>query len=187
MMELFPDAEIFILVYRPEQFGDRFRNRHLTASRLQRLPFGKTFFPYYLPLFWGMMRGFDLSPYDLIVSTGSACAKWVRPPQKALHIHYCLGLPGKIWEEGGENGIGIFPRWEESLFRDYLRKCDLQSNEGVTHFLVVSEEMKGLVHRLYGREAEVIAAPVDAKFLFRSQVYFRKLFGIPTIPGNDRF
>src|SRR5579885_2713787 len=77
LMELFPGADIFTLVYRPEKFGDLFKERKVTTSVLQRLPLGKTRYQYYLPLYWEFMGGFDLSGYDLIVSSSSACAKWV--------------------------------------------------------------------------------------------------------------
>lgn len=185
LMELFPGAEIFTLVYRPEEFGDRFQGRRVTTSFLQRLPLGKSRYQAYLPLYWGFMGGLDLSEQDLIVSTNSFCAKWIRNPKKVPHVCFCQSLLGGMWEEGETTGTIHFPSWETGFFHDYLRRCDLKSNGGVTHFIAGSEEMKGRIKAVYGREADVIPPPLDAKFQFRAQVYFRKLFGIPTIPGND--
>jgi hypothetical protein len=187
LMELFPGGEIYTLVYRPEKFGDRFGNRKVTASFLQRLPLGKTHPRAYLPLYWGLMGGFDFSDYDLIVSTSSFCAKWLRNPKKILHVCYCQDLLGGAWEGGAGPVLPGFPRWEVKWFGDYLKRCDLKSNAGVTHFLAGTEEIKARIQKTYGREAEIIPFPVDAKFQFRSQIYFRRLFGITTIPDNDKF
>ena len=164
LMELFPDADIFTLVYRPEKFGNLFENRRVTTSRLQRLPFGKTRYPYYLPLYWELMGGFDLSPYDLIVSSSSACAKWIRNPKKALHVCYCHTPMRYIWDLFEDYFGPSAPaplRWSAKAFRPYLQGCDLKSNEGVTHFVANSTEVKERIARLYGREAEVFHPPVE--------------------------
>lgn len=186
LMELFPQADLFTLVYRPERMGPDFEKRRIVTSPLQRVPFGKTASRGFAPLYWGLMGSFDLSGYDLIVSNHYGCAKWIRNPKKALHVCYFHRPLTGLWEkaEGASKGWG--PRGME-FFRDYLRRCDLRSNEGVTHFVVGSEEAREQVSRLYGREAEVIPPPYDAKFSFRLQVYFRRLFGIATIPDNNNF
>jgi hypothetical protein len=186
LMELFPKADLFSLVYRPERMGPDFENRRIVTSPLQRVPFGKGGYRGFTPLYWGLMGAFDLSGYDLIVSTHAACAKWVRNPRKALHVCYFLKPLPFLWERGEGDGGGL-ARWETELFRGYLQGCDLRSNEGVTHFLVGSEGAQERVSRLYGRESEIIPPPYDAKFSFRLQVYFRRLFGIATIPDNNNF
>lgn len=183
LMELFPGADLFTLAYRPERMGPEFERRKIVTTTLQSLPFGKAHLGTFTPLYWGLMGGFDLSDYDLIVSSHSACAKWVRNPKKAMHVCYFHKPMDHLW-----NGEGTGPgRTATGLFREYLRGRDLRSNEGVTHFLTGSEEMKVRIKELYGREAEVIAPPLDAKFQFRIQVYFRRLFGISTIPDNNNF
>ncbi len=164
LMELFPGADIFTLVYQPEKFGNLFEERKVTTSFLQRLPFGKTRYPYYLPFYWELMKGFDLSGYDLIVSSSSACAKWVRNPKKTLHICYCHTPMRYIWDlfEDYFGPHASAPvRWSAKAFRSYLQKCDLKSNEGVTHFLANSTEVQGRIKRIYGRESQVMHPPVE--------------------------
>jgi glycosyltransferase involved in cell wall biosynthesis len=168
LMEIFPGAEIFTLVYRPEKFGDAFQGRRVTASFLQRLPWGKEKYPYYLPFYWGLMGGFDLSPYDLIVSSSSACAKWVRNPKKTLHVCYCHTPMRYIWDlfddyfaPAGPGRASAPVRTAARIFRPYLQRCDLRSNGGVTHFLANSTEVQGRIGRIYGRESQVIPPPVE--------------------------
>jgi glycosyltransferase involved in cell wall biosynthesis len=161
---LLPGADIFTLVYRPDQMDEIFKNRKITTSALQHFPFGKTKYQYYLPLYWELTGGFDLSSYDLIVSSSSACAKWVRNPKKAMHICYCHTPMRYIWDLFDDYfGPATFGpiRWFAKMFRPYLQWCDLKSNEGVTHFLANSREVQSRIKRIYGRESEVIHPPVD--------------------------
>lgn len=164
LLELFPQADLFTLVYRPDQMDPVFQKRRVTTSFLQRLPFGKTRYQYYLPLFWELMGGFDLSSYDLIVSSSSACAKWVRNPKKTLHVCYCHTPMRYIWdlfEDYFGKGAPTPVRWAARAFRPYLQRCDLRSNEGVTHFLANSNEVKERIERIYGRKSEVLHPPVE--------------------------
>ncbi len=164
LLELFPGADIFTLVYRPDQMDDIFKNRKVTTSALQHLPFGKTSYQYYLPLYWELTGGFDLSSYDLIVSSSSACAKWVRNSKKAMHVCYCHTPMRYIWDSFDDYfGPSAFApvRWFARLFRPYLQWCDLKSNEGVTHFLANSTEVQSRIKKTYHRESEVIHPPVD--------------------------
>jgi len=164
LMELFPGADIFTLAYRPEKFRDAFEGRKVTTSFLQRLPWGKTKYPYYLPLYWELMQGFDLSGYDLIVSSSSSCAKWIPNPKNVLHVCYCHTPMRYIWDLfedyfGPESSAPV--RWSAKAFRSYLQRCDLRSNAGVTHFLANSTEVQGRIHRIYGRESQVMHPPVE--------------------------
>lgn len=172
LMELFPRADIFTLVYRPEKMDPAFHHRRITTSWLQGLPFGKTRYQYYLPFYWELMGSFDLSPYDLIISSSSACAKWVRNPKKAIHVCYCHSPMRYVWDLFDDYfGPSASPlvRWFAKFFRFYLQTCDLRSNEGVTHFLANSNEVKERIQRIYGRESQVIHPPVDVeKFKVKS-------------------
>ena len=172
LMELFPRADIFTLVYRPEKMDPAFQHRRITTSWLQRLPFGKTHYQYYLPFYWELMGSFDLSAYDLIVSSSSACAKWVRNPKKATHVCYCHSPMRYVWDLFDDYfGPAASPlvRWSAKFFRFYLQTCDLRSNEGVTHFLANSTEVQERIQRIYGRESQVIHPPVDVeKFKIKS-------------------
>ncbi len=164
LLELFPGADLFTLVYRPDQMDPVFQKRKITTSFLQKLPFGKTKYQYFLPLYWELMGQFDLSGYDLIVSSSSACAKWVRNPKKVLHVCYCHTPMRYIWdlfEDYFGRSAAMPVRFFAKLFRPYLQYCDLKSNRGVTHFLANSTEVQERIQRLYGRESEVLHPPVE--------------------------
>jgi hypothetical protein len=181
-LELFPRADLFTLVYRPEKMDPLLRERRITTSFIQRLPFGQSHPSWYLPLYWGAMRSLDLTPYDLVVSLHSSCAKWISPFVGATHVCYFQSPMEGLWDQG-ENGSDQ-PPGKGGLFRGYLQGCDLKSSRGVTHFLTVTDEGKEFIRRVYGREAEVIPPTVDARFLFKMQVYFRGIYGAAIQEAN---
>lgn len=181
--ELFPHADLFTLMYHPEPMDPVFRERRVISSLLQRFHLGRLRYKSFAPFFWGLTGGFKVADYDLIVSSSRACAKWVRNPKKALHVCYCHTPMKALW--GPEEGSPGFP--VADFFRPYLQRCDLKSNEGVTHFLAPNKEVQGRIRTLYGRDSEVFSPPQEigmAKFLFKMQVYFRRLHGFKTINEN---
>ena len=164
LLELFPRADIFTLVYRPEKVDPAFRERRVTASFLQRLPLGKTKYQYYLPLYWELMRGLDLSKYDLVISSSSACAKWVKVPKTATHVCYCHTPMRYIWDQFDDYfGPSANPlvRLSARMFQPYLQRCDLKSNSGVTNFIANSTEVQERIKRIYGRDSDIFHPPVD--------------------------
>src|SRR6185369_11156786 len=136
LSHLFPGADLYTLVYDEKKTNPIFRKHRIFTSPLQRFPWGKSKYPYYLPLYWELMGSFDLSGYDLIVSSSSACAKWVRNPKKVPHVCYCHTPMRYIWDLF-DDYFGAQASWPVRLgagfFRGYLQRCDLKSNEGVTH------------------------------------------------------
>jgi glycosyltransferase involved in cell wall biosynthesis len=166
-LELFPNADVFTLVNRPGILGDRLQGHRVQASFLQHVPLGVSRYRYFLPLYDRCMAGFDLSGYDLIISGSSACGKWVRNPRRVPHLCYCHTPMRYVWdlfEDYFGPGRTSWPvRQAAKLFRGYLQRCDLRSNDGVTYFWANSTEVKERIRRLYGREAEVLNPPVEVE------------------------
>jgi glycosyltransferase involved in cell wall biosynthesis len=166
LLELFPQADLFTLVYRPEKMPEVIRSRKVTVSALQKFPAGTSRYQYYLPFYWSLTGGFDLSGYDLIVSSSSACAKWVRNPRGVPHVCYCHTPMRYIWDMF-DDYFGASASWPlrraARLFRPYLQQCDLKSNEGVSHFIANSTEIQERIRRIYGRDSEVIHPPVEVE------------------------
>jgi glycosyltransferase involved in cell wall biosynthesis len=172
LLELFPDADLFTLVYRPEKMPEIIRSRRVRVSALQKFPGGPSRYQYYLPFYWTLMGGFDLSGYDLIVSSSSACAKWVRNPRNVPHVCYCHAPMRYIWDMFGDY-FGSSASWPvrraAQFFRPALQRRDLQSNGGVSHFIANSTEVQARIRRIYGRDSEVIHPPVDVEAFPLSQ------------------
>ncbi|MEO8398893.1 MAG: glycosyltransferase family 4 protein, partial [Ignavibacteriaceae bacterium] len=88
---IFPEADIFTLFnfLTKEEEKIILKNKKPKTSFIQRLPGVKNNYRNYLPLFPYAIEQFDLSSYDLILSSSHAVAKGVLTNSNQLHICYC--------------------------------------------------------------------------------------------------
>ena len=167
ILNLYPEADFFCLFdFLPDNERDFIRNRKVNTSFLQKMPFAKRFYRNYLPLMPFAIERFDLSEYDLIISSSHAVAKGVKKSPHQLHICYCHTPMRYVWdlrdqylEESGLNkGIkGMVAK----VILDHLKRWDISAAERVDYFIANSHYIKERIKRAYGREAVVIYPPVD--------------------------
>ena len=87
--EMFPGADHFALVHDPEGFHDSpLEDLDVRTSFIQSLPGARRNYHRYLPLMPLAAERFDLSDYDLIISSSHAVAKGVITSPDQLHICY---------------------------------------------------------------------------------------------------
>src|SRR5450759_1762422 len=107
LLEMFPQAELFTSVYDPSPWPSQITERPVHSSFLNRIPGAVRHYPKLLPLMNRAFRSFDLSGFDLVLSSSHACAKNVRTPPGALHVCYCHTPMRYAWEEGFLQGEDI--------------------------------------------------------------------------------
>ena len=167
LCRLFPDADLFTLVYAPGRASPVIENRRITTSFLQRLPGAVNRYRFFLPLMPRAVESFDLRDYDLVLSTSHCVAKGARPRPGALHVCYCFTPMRYIWDQYAQYfgpGRASFPvRAAMGLVRPFLRRWDVRSAGTVHRFIADSAHVAGRIRRFYGREAEVIYPPVDTE------------------------
>lgn len=163
MLDLYP-SPIFTLI-KDEKFlrSTKFQQYEIFSSFIEKAPFAKKSFRYYLPLFPFAIEQFDLGKYDLILSNSHAVAKGVRTHPQQLHICYCHSPMRYAWDhylEYTENLKGIKKKAAEWTLQ-YLRNWDVASLNRVNHFLANSHFIARRIQRVYGRQAKVIYPPVN--------------------------
>src|ERR1035438_10882733 len=77
LAEIFPQADIFSLVADPSTLTPILQDRKLQTSFLQRVPGAKKFHRHFFLLQPFALEQFDLSGYDLVISSESGPAKGV--------------------------------------------------------------------------------------------------------------
>jgi glycosyltransferase involved in cell wall biosynthesis len=171
ILELFPEADLFSLV---DFLEDRsfIKNKKVHTSFIQKLPFAKRYFRYFLPLFPLAIESFALSNYDLIISSSHCVAKSVKKHNSQTHISYVHTPVRYAWdlreeylrEAGLSKGIKKFLA---NLVLDYIKKFDLKTIDRVDYFIANSQFVRKRIRRIYGMDAKVIYPPVDVhKFKF---------------------
>lgn len=167
LLNLFPDADLFALVdFLPPGERGFIQNKPVKTSFLQRMPKAKTHFRHYLPLMPLAVEQFDLSGYDLVLSSSHAVAKGVITGPDTLHVCYCYSPIRYAWdltheylrEAGLDRGIkGVLAR--RMLHR--IRVWDALSSQRVDHFVTLSHFIARRIHKVYRRPSTVIFPPVD--------------------------
>ncbi len=95
--DMFPDAPLYTSAYDPDAMPPYYRTWDIRTSFLQKIPFKHKL--HRLALFFYPMafESFDLSEYDLVISSSSAFAKGVVTQPHTMHVCYCHAPMRYAW------------------------------------------------------------------------------------------
>jgi len=166
LLELYPDADIFTLFdFLPSERRAFLRGHEIKTSFLQEIPFAKKYYRYLLSLMPLAIEQFDLSEYDLVISSSHAVAKGVITGPNQVHISYVHSPMRYVWDlhaqylrdAGLSRGVKSWlARWQ--LHR--IRLWDYRTSAGVDYFIANSNFIAKRIRKTYGRNAQVIYPPV---------------------------
>lgn len=169
------DFEIYGLI---DFLSDSDRDKILKGKRahtsfIGKLPFAKSKYRNYLPLFPLAIEQFDLSGYDVVLSSSHAVAKGVLTHSNQLHIAYIHTPIRYAWdlyhqylrESGLDRGLkGMLAKY----FLHKIRIWDAASANRVDHYVANSRYIACRIEKIYGKPSDVIYPPVDVdKFTLR--------------------
>lgn len=163
----FPDADLYSVVdFIPDNNRGFISYKKSNISTIQKLPFAKEKYRTYLPIMTLAIEQFDLSEYNLIISSSHAVAKGVITGPDQLHISYVHSPIRYAWdlqhqylkEAGLSKGLkGLIAK----SIMHYIRHWDYRTANGVDHFISNSEFISRRIWKVYRRESKVIYPPVD--------------------------
>jgi glycosyltransferase involved in cell wall biosynthesis len=162
LLEMLPQAEIFTSVYDPDAWPRQISERTVHTSALNRVKGASARYRWMLPLMDRAFRSFDLSEYDLVISSNHANAKNVRTPPGVPHICYCHTPMRYAWEPGFLEGelprpLGLAAR----AAMPQLRRADLRGATQPDVILANSHAVARRVRQYWARDAEVVHPPVE--------------------------
>ena len=167
MLKVFPDADLFSMVdFLPEGERDFILNKPVKTSFIQKWPKAKTKYRNYLPLMPLAVEQFDLSSYDLVISSSHAVAKGVITGPDQLHISYVHSPIRYAWDLQHqylrESGLDIgFRGWIAKYLLHRIRKWDVGTANRVDVFVANSHFIKRRIDKVYRRDSHVIFPPVS--------------------------
>ncbi|MGB3241614.1 MAG: glycosyltransferase [Candidatus Omnitrophota bacterium] len=161
--ELYPDATLFTLVHNKGSVSPVIENMDIRTSFLQKFPGVSENYRSFLPFFPAAAESFDLSGYDLVLSSSHCAAKGVKSPPGALHVCYCYTPMRYAWTFFDEYFSGENPvkRWMISMVINRLKRWDIASNKRIDYFIAISDNVKNRIAQIYDREADVIYPPAE--------------------------
>ena len=173
--DIWDDFEIYSLI---DFLSGTDRDKILKGKRahtsfIQKLPFAKDKYRNYLPLFPLAIEQFDLSGYDVVLSSSHAVAKDVLTHSNQLHIAYVHTPIRYAWdlyhqylrESGLDRGLkGVLAKY----FLHKIRLWDASTANRVDHYVANSRYIARRIKKTYGKPSDVIYPPVDVdKFTLR--------------------
>jgi len=171
IIELYPQADIYSLVnfLSSNQQKDIVKRKTIHTSFIQKLPFAKKYFRYYLPLFPKAIESFKLKDYDIIISSSWAFSKGIKKNPNQIHICYCHTPIRYAWDLYDEytSNLKQPKKLLTQLTLQYIRKWDIKTIDNVDFFIANSKFVQERIKRIYNKNAKVIYPPVDIeKFSF---------------------
>jgi len=161
--DMYPDADIFTLVYDERKVSEKIRRHKVTTSFLQKIPGAVKHYQSLLPLMPFALESFDLSGYDLILSSESGPAKGIVPGPQAVHICYCHSPMRYLWDHYHfyRANSGMLARALLTMMAPPLRAWDVSTSARVDHFVANSRHVADRIEKYYRRSATVLSPPVS--------------------------
>jgi exopolysaccharide biosynthesis WecB/TagA/CpsF family protein len=171
LARLYPDAPVYTLLFDPPQYAGHLDPARVRTSWLQRLPASLLSRPrYLLPLIPAAVEAWDLSGFDVVVSSSVAFVKNVVTPASTLHVCYCHAPMRFAWDYWPryveEMEAGPVKRLAVTALVARARRWDLAGVRGVDAWIANSETTASRLRAYYGvTGATVIPPPVDVEGL----------------------
>jgi len=169
MLAVYPSADLYSLIdFVPDSDRGFLDGRRVRTSFLQSMPGARTRYRGYLPLMPLAIEQFDLSAYDLVISSSYAVAKGVLTGPDQLHVCYCHSPIRYAWDlqheylRQAELERGL-RSWVARYVLHRIRIWDYRTANGVDEFIANSNFIARRIRKCYRREATVIYPPVDVE------------------------
>ena len=177
ILEVVPEPTIFTLFHVPGAVSPAIEKHPIRASALNRLPFSRLHYRNYLPFFPAAVEAFDLSGFDLVVSSSHCVAKGAIAPAGVPHLCYCHTPVRYAWDQlDAYFPSGTPLRAVQRAMMGRLRAWDLATAGRPRRYLANSSAVAGRIRRHYGRDAEGCPPPVDVDFFTGSDAVPREDF-----------
>lgn len=167
IIKLYPDADLYSLLdFIPPGERDFIQNKPVKTSFLQKFPFARKRYRSFLPLMPLAIEQFDMSQYDLVISSNHAVAKGIITGPNQLHVCMCYSPMRYAWDlthqylkqAGLTKGL---KGWIAKYILHRIRMWDCRTANGVDEFIAISNYIAGRITKAYRRKSTVIYPPVD--------------------------
>jgi glycosyltransferase involved in cell wall biosynthesis len=168
--KIYPDADIYCLLYNKTKFDHFFKGRNITSSRLRHLPGFMKKNPYLmLPFIKSAVSKFDFEEYDLVISVSSAWVKNIKVARPTIHICYCYSPARMIWDSWpkyldtqkiGPFRIGPISKFLITRMVSKIRLWDFYSSDSVDSFIAISNHIQNRIIKFYKRKSALVYPPV---------------------------
>jgi glycosyltransferase involved in cell wall biosynthesis len=162
IIDLFPEAELFTLIYDEGKLSPKIAGLKRHTSWLQNIPGAIERYRHFLPLMPAAIESFDFTGFDLVISSSHCVAKGIRKAPGAVHVSYVHAPMRYIWDRYddyfGPGKSSAMVRLAARTIRGRLQKWDRRasSEKRVDALVANSKFIASQIERAYGRKASVV-------------------------------
>lgn len=176
MLRVFPQADVYTSVYRPEAFRGALQGHEIYTSFLQKVPLARKKHQLFPVLRRYAFEGFDFSDYDLVISSSTAEGKGIITPESTTHISYIHTPTRYFWSHYDQYlkdpGFGVLDpvvRFQLKRTIKSSRRWDFAAAQRPDVMLANSVTVQKRIEKYYKRSAEVVYPPVDTERFMHQQ------------------
>ncbi len=163
---LYPESKIFTTLFNAEKMKD-LAGADVETSYIQKIPGAKNHHPWFLSLMPLAVESFDLSKYNVVLSSSHSIAKGVITKPETMHVCYCHTPMRYAWDDFHKYiRESNFPWLIKKMIPKQISKIrlwDRLSADRVDYFIANSSYVAQRIKKYYQRNAEVIYPPVDTE------------------------
>ena len=156
--KIFPDAPIYTLFYNKKFKSQYLPDAEIRPSFLQKFPLIDKHYKYAALLMPSAVESFDLSSFDVVISSSVFFSKGLVLRPKTRHICYCYSPTRQLWDLHKFRDSRFEIR--DSVAKHLLRLWDRQAADRVDEFVAISEAVRSRIHKYYKKEARVVYPPI---------------------------
>lgn len=165
LIRMYPGAPIFTLLADKKFTDEFFPGVKIETSFVQKFPmFLRKRVKYLAPIFCVAVESFDLSDFDLVISSSSAFAKGVILKPRTIHVSYCHSPMRYVWDYSfdylKDQKPGFFKSKLIKLASHYLRLWDFSASQRVDFFIANSKSTQARISKYYQKSVPVVYPPV---------------------------
>lgn len=157
--KMFPDAPIYTLFENRKFTSQYLPNAEIRPSFLQKIPGIAKNYKYFFFLMPTAIESFDLSDFDVVISSSAIFSKGLVLKPKTRHICYCYSPTRQIWDLHSLNHSRHPILY--NLSQHLLRIWDRQASDRVDEFVAISEHVRQRIQKYYRKDAKVIYPPIS--------------------------
>lgn len=172
MLKIYPDADIFTLVYDEKKMGKIFPKDKVHTSFVQKIPKATRLYTKFLSLMPKAFESFDLTSYDIVIASSSSCAKGViTSPNTAFvaYIHSPMRYAWDLYFDYFKNA-GFITRLFMKRQMPAIRQWDFLSSQRINTLIANSSYIKKRIKKFWNRDSKIIFPPVDVDRLSPSNL-----------------
>ena len=161
---VYPEADIKAAIHDPRRMPAAYRGWPIEASWLNQMPMANRKHRWFLPAYPQVFESFDLSDYDLVITSSSGFAHGVLTGAHTCNVCYCHSPPRFLWDYHNYVRREKVGRLQQALLSArllHLRQWDRVSAERTQAWISTSQVVSDLVRTFYGKDSTIIPPPVN--------------------------